>query len=140
MDADMILQADIVELFDLFDQKYAIQVVDGPAKFERPSMMLFNNAKCLTLTPEWIDDERNMPQKLEWGDVGFLPNEWNHCIGYEAKKEAKLLHYTQGIPFWPETKNCDFSEEWWEEMNVAMSTVSWEELMGKSVHAPLVKK
>jgi hypothetical protein len=139
MDADMILQDDIVELFNLADSRYAVQVVDG-LRFERPSMMLFNNDKCKTLTPEWIDDEANKPHMLEWGEVGFLPGEWNHCVGYQEKKEAKLIHYTQGIPFWPETKNCDYSEEWWEEMNVALSTVSWNELMGKSVHAPLVKK
>ena len=134
----MILQDDIVELFNLSDKRYAVQVVDG-LRFERPSLMLFNNSKCKTLTPEWIDDEQNQPQLLEWGKVGYLPDEWNHCVGYQDKKEAKLIHYTQGIPYFPETKNCDYSQEWWDEMNTALGTVSWQELMGSSVHANAVK-
>jgi hypothetical protein len=137
LDADMLVLDDISKLFDLADEKYAVMVVKNPKlRFEWPSLMLFNNAKCKKLTPEWIDNNNNVPQTFEWGEVGALPSEWNHCVGYDApRNDAKLVHYTQGIPCFPEVSDSEYKKEWMDELNACNSTVTWAEIMGRSVHA-----
>lgn len=135
LDADMLLQADVAELFALHDPQYAVQVVDCPKRFERPSMMLFNNAKCRVLTPEYVQTQS--PHALEWGSVGFLPKEWNNCLGYEPlNPDAKLLHYTMGIPAFEETQHIGAVDEWFAEFKAGNHSCSYQELMGQSVHKP----
>jgi hypothetical protein len=134
LDADMIVLEDIKELFDLADERYAVQVVKAKQRFEWPSMMLFNCDKCTALTPEFI--ESGSPQNLSWGEVGELPKEWNHCVGYdEPNPDAKLIHYTMGIPAFKEVQHLERTDDWFQEMKAANSTVGYQELMGKSVHA-----
>lgn len=135
VDADILCRADI---YDLPDTDAAVSVVvnkDPQLAYERPSVMLFNCAKCRDLTPEYI--ETGNPQTLEWaGSVGELPKEWNHLVGYDQPNpEAKIVHFTQGIPCFPETKDSEFAEEWLAEHRMMNGTVSWAEIMGKSVHA-----
>lgn len=140
MDADMLCLGDICELESHLQPDCAVHVVDTLVKFERPSLMLFNNALCKTLTPAYI--ESHQPQSLAWaeGKIGSLPAEWNHCVGYSApRKDAKLVHYTAGIPCWPETADCEYAEEWKREFQASCSTVTWESLMGNSVHAQMVR-
>lgn len=134
LDADMIVLEDIKELFDLADDRYAVQVVKAKQRFEWPSMMLLNCEKCTALTPEFI--ENGTPQNLSWGEVGELPKEWNHCVGYdEPNLDAKLIHYTMGIPAFKEVQHLERTDDWFQEMKAANSTVGYQELMGKSVHA-----
>jgi hypothetical protein len=133
---------DVHELNALVTGEHAVYVAQHQQRFEWPSMMLFDNAKCEALTPEWIDDEANAPQKLAWAEsIGAIPPEWNVCVGYDSYvPKAKLAHFTQGIPIFPEVRNCDYSGTWWDEYRNMISTVSWLELMGKSVHAEPVLK
>lgn len=135
LDADILCLSDIAELFALNDYSKAVQVSQNKLRFEWPSVMLFNCDKCWKLTPETIDNEDFKPQALEWGSVGDLPSEWNHLVGYDEPKPAKLIHFTQGIPLFPEVRDCEYSKEWILEANKANSSVSWKELMGNSVHA-----
>lgn len=136
----MVVRADIEELFYLADSQYAVQVVDTPKKFERPSLMLFNCARCEQLTPQWIDDENNHPQALDWGPVGYLPKEWNNCIGYEpADPEAKIVHYTTGIPVFEEVEGLGHETTWRDELRAATATVPWQDIMGGSVHAEMLR-
>lgn len=138
LDADMLARADIAELFELADRRYAVQVVKCSRRFEWPSLMLFNCAACKILTPEFI--EQAEPQALGWGNVGELPREWNHCIGYDDPREdAKLLHYTAGIPVFEEVKHLGHAQVWQQELRAATHTVPWEILMGNSVHAESMK-
>lgn len=140
IDSDMLLNADILELFDL-DGGHAVSVVpfDGQLTFERPSVMLFNCDQCEKLTPDYIDDESNHPQSLEWVDsIGALPQEWNHLVGYSEPQDAKLIHYTQGVPGFKECRYCEYADLWFEELKVVKSHCSWIEIMGSSVHAPHV--
>lgn len=136
LDADMLVLADIEELFQLADSQYAVQVVKCKHRFEWPSLMLFNCERCEKLTPEYI--EANHPQSFEWGEVGELPAEWNHCVGYDKPAEAKLYHYTMGIPAFKEVQHLGYTEEWVKELRASCSTVSWDELMGGSVHAQML--
>jgi hypothetical protein len=135
MDADIVVTGDIAELFTQADQQYAVQVNQEQPKFEWPSVMLFNNANCRDLTPEWIDDEANKPQALGWGPVGSFSPEWNQCVGYTDVANAKLYHYTQGLPCWYETRGHEEDRHWLKALQEMQYTVSWKELMGTSVHA-----
>lgn len=139
MDADIVVTSDIGELLDCADYNQAVQVMQKQPRFEWPSVMLFNNAKCTNLTPEFVDDPLNNLFDLNWArSVGELPEEWNHCVGYQEPKPAKLYHYTQGIPVWDETNgNHPQDEIWHSEYQRGCSTVPWKDLMGSSVHAKL---
>ena len=133
LDSDMIVLSNLNELVPYMED---IAVVKHPKlKFEWTSMILFNNEKCKILTPLYVESKQ--PQTLEWASqIGELSSEWNHCVGYDKPRtNAKIVHFTQGIPYWLETKNCEYSKEWFEEYNYMTHTVSWIELMGNSVHA-----
>jgi len=140
LDADMLLQADINELETLINPDDAVSVVKSANRFEWPSMMVFNNEKCKTLTADYINDETNHPSDFSWaGSVGELPSEWNFTVGYDKPiEQPKLIHYTAGIPHFPETKDCDHAEAWTKEFDSMVGNCSWLELMGDSVHAELV--
>lgn len=139
VDADVLFRADVAELGEPEAQ---VSVVDhaGERLYECPAIMLFNCAKCEVLTPEFVETDKN-PLNLKWtAEIGHLPPEWNHLVGYDApRQDAKIVHFTQGIPCFSETKNAEFSEEWHKVARQCMSTVSWEAIMGSSVHRQFVK-
>lgn len=135
MDADMIVQGDIAELFELGGMN-AVSVVQDQERFEWPSMMLFNCSACLRLTPEFIDDKKNQLFDLAWAPyVGSLPKEWNSVLGYgPVEGKPKLLHWTRGIPVWEETQGLPQDEVWFSELEAANSTCAYNDLMAKSIH------
>jgi hypothetical protein len=138
VDGDVLCRADIYEMLEVADPEPAVSVVvnkDHKLAYERPSVMLFNCAKCQALTPEYI--ETGNPQTLEWaGSIGELPAIYNVLVGYdEPDPIAKIVHFTQGIPCFPETKDSPFAEEWMAEHRMMNGTVSWAQIMGRSVHA-----
>ena len=136
IDSDMLLLGDIAELFDSATGA-SVDVVPfaGNFAFERPSVMLFNCSECRDLTPELI--ETGTPQDFSWAkSVGKLSALWNHLVGYAPyNPDAKLIHYTQGVPGYKECRKCDYSDEWFAEKEVMLSHCSWLEIMGNSVHA-----
>ena len=146
MDADTLVRGDISEL--PWGNDEAVSVVPHTVVnknghqvsvlFERNAVMLFNNEKCGKLTPEYIDNLGNSPNRIsEWAEsVGTLPKEWNHLVGYDTPNvDAKIAHFTMGIPCFPETKDDEFGDEWREAHRQMNGTVPWREIMGKSVHA-----
>ena len=139
MDADVIVDGDVAELNELADPEAAVSVVKNARRFEWPSVMVFNNALCRALTPEYV--EQHDPFGFGWANkVGALPPDWNHLVGYDkAETEPKLLHYTQGIPCWPETEGSEYAKNWHSEHSFMNSTCSYADLMGSSVHDKHVK-
>ena len=79
------------------------------------------------------------PHTIDWLSedlVGDLPREWNHLVGYDApRSDAKLIHYTQGMPIFEETKGSEYAEAWKKEHAKANQTMGWQDLMARSVHA-----
>lgn len=148
VDADILCMGDIDEL--PWETDHAVSVVKHATvtkngqqvnvQFERPSVMLFNCDQCPPLSLDLI--EHGTPQKLEtWAhSVGELPREWNYLVGYDTGGGAKLAHFTQGIPIFPETEKDEFAAEYRAEMELAGSTCSWQEIMGNSVHAKWKQK
>jgi hypothetical protein len=62
----------------------------------------------------WIDERL----------IGDLPLEWNWLVGeYEYNRNAKMVHYTLGGPYFPEYRNCDYAQEWFAEYD-AMRNVA----------------
>jgi hypothetical protein len=145
LDIDMMARADIAELFAMADDRYAVMVVKHPPehRYEWTSMMLLNCRKCSVLTPEYVQVSGGL-HKITWApeeEIGEIPAEWNHLVGYDyPRPDAKLVHFTQGVPAFVETKDCEYGEEWRQVASSAFSSVSWHELMGNSVHAQFVQE
>lgn len=134
MDADMVVTGDIADLFDTADMS-AVCVMQDQPRFEWASMMLFNCGACRRLSPEFIEDPKNALFDLEWAPyVGALPARWNHCVGIQEPTEADLYHFTQGLPCWHETRGLPEDAVWDAESAAMLHTVTWRELLGKSVH------
>ncbi|WP_417527273.1 hypothetical protein [Marinomonas shanghaiensis] len=137
-DNDVIAQDDIVKLWNLRDEKYAVMVVKHAhnpvesvkflnmpqTRYEKKnwsSIMLFNNAKCRILTPDYVNTASGLDlHQFKWLEndhlIGSLPMEWNHLVGYnEPNPNAKLVHYTIGGPYFTDYSNCEFSQAWWSE-------------------------
>lgn len=139
IDSDFICQGDIAELlaYPLAYPDQDVFVSKNKLRFEWASLMVFNNAHCKILTPEYVDNINNQCFDFSWAqNVGDLPATWNHLVGYdEPNPNAKMIHYTQGIPCWPETKECEHSDSWWKFAKTVLASVSFKDLMGNSVHA-----
>lgn len=144
LDIDMLVQGDIAELFNFADEKYAVMVSKNNIRFEWASAMLFNCDQCTTLSPAFIEDKNNQGlHTLSWvapEKIGDLPGEWNHLVGYDKPRDdAKLVHFTQGIPCFPETIHLsEYSSQWHNEHKITNSAFPWIELMGRSVHAKVM--
>lgn len=135
MDNDIICQADIAELFDLRRPYYSVmcckhyQIVKDDTKFlghkqteydckNWSSLMLFNNALCTNLLPDYVNTAPGLDlHQFKWtfpGRIGSIPLEWNHLVDNENQSDytPKMIHYTNGGPYYEKTKDCGYSEEW----------------------------
>ena len=138
MDCDMLMLDDIASLFRLRDDGYAVMVVkhdhvpretvkflgEPQSKYQKKnwsSVMLFNNAKCRALTPAYVDSASGLElHQFKWLEsddlIGALPDRWNHLVGYNApRRDAALVHYTLGGPYFDEYRDCEYAEAWRRE-------------------------
>jgi len=144
MDCDMLVLDDIARLWALRDERYAVQVVKHvhvpkedvkflgavQTKYEKKnwsSVMLMNCAKCTALTPEYVNTATGLQlHQFKWLDddslIGELPSRWNHLVGYDApRKDASLVHYTIGGPYFEEYAQCEYAREWWHERELMLA-------------------
>lgn len=135
MDCDMLARADIAELWALRDDKYAAMCVkhdyvpkietkflgQTQTKYEKKnwsSMILFNNAKCTALSKEFVNKATGLQlHQFKWlesdDQIGEVPVVWNYLVNeYDRREDAKLVHFTDGGPYFDEYKNDDYAEEW----------------------------
>lgn len=139
MDCDMLCISDIAELWALQREEFAVMCVkhdyqpNGGLKFLNQiqtkyekknwsSVMLFNNEKCFSLTPEVVESASGLYlHQFKWlsGDnqIGSLPLEWNYLVGEPAGSVTvpKLIHYTLGGPYFDEYINCEHADLWRDE-------------------------
>jgi lipopolysaccharide biosynthesis glycosyltransferase len=139
IDGDMIVRADIAELWDLRDYTVDVQVVKHDyqtrmaekylgAKNENyprknwSSVILWNcqNPANKRLTPQFIEKATGAElHRFTWikdERIGELPREWNWLPDeYGANPAAKLLHYTLGAPCFHEFATTDQADEWHRE-------------------------
>lgn len=135
MDCDMLMTADINELWRLRDDSYAVQLCKHDyqpktdtkflgqiqTKYEKKnwsSFMLLNCKKCTTLTPDYVMKASGLElHQFKWLEsddlIGDLPLEWNWLAGeYNHKDDVKCIHYTDGGPWFDDYKDCDYSTDW----------------------------
>ena len=140
MDCDMLMLDDIARLWALRDERYAVMVVkhqhvpkedtkflnEPQTRYDKKnwsSVMLFNNARCTALTPDYVNTASGLElHQFKWlgddGLIGELPARWNHLVGYDAPRpDAALVHYTLGGPYFEAYRNCEYSGEWISERN-----------------------
>ena len=140
MDCDMLVLEDIVKLWALRDDKYAVMCVKHDhvpkektkflgaqqTKYEKKnwsSVMLFNCAKCTALTPDYVNSASGLDlHRFNWlGDddlIGEIPHRWNLLVGYDQSipvDEVSNLHYTIGGPYFHDYKDIDYAAEWFAE-------------------------
>ena len=83
-------------------------------------MMIFNNAKCTALSPDYVNSATGLElHQFKWLEsedlIGNLGVEWNHLVGeYEYNESAKLVHYTEGGPYFKNYKDCHYADEWFD--------------------------
>lgn len=147
MDCDMLVLDDIANLWKLRDDRYAVMVVKHnhvpreKVKFlGRPqstydkknwsSVMLFNNARCRALSPEYVNRASGLElHQFKWlGNdnlIGALPERWNHLVGYNApRQDAALVHFTIGGPYFDAFRECEYSREWFAERDAMLRVAS----------------
>ena len=139
MDCDMLMFEDISKLWRMRDDSKAIQVCKHDytpkeskkflgqvqTKYEKKnwsSFMLMNCKKCTTLTPDYVNKASGLElHQFKWleGDhlIGDLPLEWNWLVGeYEYKEDVNNVHYTKGGPWFEEYAKCDYSQDWFKNL------------------------
>jgi lipopolysaccharide biosynthesis glycosyltransferase len=137
MDCDMLARADFAQLFALADDRYAVMVAKHDytpcadikfsghvqTKYEKKnwsSVVLFNNARCRALTPDFVNTATGLElHQFKWLEsdeqIGSLPLEWNWLVGeYDYNPDAKVAHYTLGGPYFPAYAGTDYGDEWRE--------------------------
>lgn len=81
------------------------------------SLMVFTNSRCQALTPEYVNTASGLDlHRFNWlkdDQIGALPLEWNWLVGeYEPNPDAKILHYTNGGPWFTDHRKCDHAADW----------------------------
>ncbi len=140
-DCDFLFTIDVNEVFNLADDKYAVMVVkhdyspksdikmDNRPNYVMPrknwsSFILYNcehpNNKKLdvnlvnTMTPEYL-------HRFMWLDdkfIGSLDYTYNWLVGYYNETDTikpKILHYTDGGPWFDNYINVEYNELWKKE-------------------------
>ena len=148
--ADMLIQADVAELWAMRDHQTPVKVVHHPeyqpaqSKFLNQlnppyprknwsSVILYwcDHAYTRRLTPSFIASRTGAQlHRFEWIDkdkwIGDLPPEWNVLVGEPTARpeNPKLLHYTLGIPAFPGYSGSEYADEWWSEYRAMQTPIS----------------
>jgi len=106
------------------ERKFLGQIQTKYSKKNWSSVMLFNNKMCKKLNPHYVGRASGLElHQFHWTEpelVGRLSKEWNHLVGeYEPNPNAKLIHFTLGGPYFTGYEHCEYSEEWFEELEKA---------------------
>ena len=141
MDCDMLVRADLYDLLALTSRCVDVSVVKhdyvpnskdkflGNKQVAYPrknwsSLMVFNNytSACRSLTPEYVSRASGADlHRFLWcrdERIGELPREWNHLVGeYPQNRKAKIVHFTLGTPCFKGYDYCEYSMEWYAELD-----------------------
>ena len=144
MDCDMLMRDDIAKLWALRDERYAVMVVKHehvPRETEKflgmpqtryekknwSSVMLFNNARCAALTPQYVNSASGLElHQFKWleseDEIGALPSRWNHLVDYDPPREdAALVHFTLGGPYFRNYAACEHADDWRRERELMLA-------------------
>jgi lipopolysaccharide biosynthesis glycosyltransferase len=147
-DCDFVWTADVSELFAQADDRYAVMVVkhdytpppgvkmDNQKQMPYPrknwsSMILWNCAHPANraVTPELVNKETGQYlHRFSWlkdEEIGSVDHSWNWLVGwYKEPKdgEPKVLHYTEGGPWFKEYRDCEYNDVWKKYLSNMLKT------------------
>ena len=148
-DCDILFLNSIEELFSQVDDRYAVMCVqhdynpkgstkmDGRLQSIYPrknwsSLVLWNcgHPSNKKITLELVNDSNTTGKYLhrfswlEDKEIGEISHEWNWLVGwYKEPKDGspKAIHYTEGGPWFPEYRFCDYHDIWKKKLFEMMS-------------------
>jgi lipopolysaccharide biosynthesis glycosyltransferase len=138
VDCDVLFLKSPKELFALANDNYAVMVakhdyrptqktkMDGKIQHVYPrknwsSVVLFNCAhpSNRALTQEIVNTETGQfLHQFMWltdDEIGEIPREWNWLVDWYQEPgdgQPKLLHFTEGGPWFDKYSNCSYSDKW----------------------------
>ena len=140
VDCDTLFTTDVTDLLMELDNDRAVYVVkheytpqntikmDGKIQHIYPrknwsSFILFNGShpSVRALTPEMVNTRSPIDlHRFAWTSdesIGALSSDWNFLVGdYKAPaKIPKMIHYTNGGPWFDDWQNVDFADLWLAE-------------------------
>ena len=149
-DCDLLFLSPIEELFSLIDDKYAVMCVqhdynpkgntkmDGRAQSIYPrknwsSLVLWNcsHPSNKKVTSDLVNDPNTTGKYLhrfswlEDDEIGAISHEWNWLVGWYKEPQdgsPKAIHYTEGGPWFPEYRFCDYHDIWKKKLIEMMDT------------------
>jgi hypothetical protein len=148
MDCDMLCRADIAGLMQEAERqadkavlvckhdyvprtqrKFLDQVQTRYARKNWSSVMLFNNARCRSLSADYVNSASGLDlHRFAWTEdaaIGELPLEWNWLVGeYAYNAGARIVHFTIGGPYFEAYRDCDYADEWFAEFESMRQCVS----------------
>ena len=134
--SDMMLRGDIAAFYELINPFTAVQVVKHDYKTKSPrkyvgtimesdnldyprknwSSVMIMNCSHSSWRRISMDDpvtELHRFYNIQDEHIGDLPIEWNHLVGeYDFNPQARLVHFTLGIPGFSHYAHCDYASEW----------------------------
>jgi lipopolysaccharide biosynthesis glycosyltransferase len=141
IDCDFVFRCDVKEIFDQLDDRYAIMCaqhdytpaegvkMDGQQQTVYPrknwsSMMLINcgHPSNRVLIKEVVNSPRRSGaffHRFTWlkdEEIGQLSHEYNWLVGwYQEPRDGnpKVLHYTEGGPWFTEYEECEYAVDWY---------------------------
>ena len=149
-DCDLLFLKPVEELFSLVDDKYAVMCVqhdyapkgntkmDGRIQSIYPrknwsSLVLWNcdHPSNKKVTLDLINDPNTTGKYLHrfsWlkdDEIGRITHEWNWLVGWYKEPEdgsPKAIHYTEGGPWFPEYRFCDYHDVWKQKLLEMINT------------------
>lgn len=143
-DGDMLCRADINELWEMRDPHCAAMVVKHNYKTKHPQKYLGTSMQTVNadyprknwssvilwncehpcnriLTPLFVMAAKGWQlhrfEHLDDSDIGELPKEWNWLAEeYDPNPDAKLVHYTCGVPAIARYANSEHAKEWFDTL------------------------
>ncbi len=135
LDCDMLVLHDLAALWSLRDPRYALQVVKHAhhpredtkflgqvqTRYEKKnwsSVMLFNNARCRRLSPDYVNSASGLElHQFKWlegeHEIGALPPRWNFLVGHDPPvPDIALLHFTTGGPYFSDFADTPYADVW----------------------------
>ncbi len=140
-DCDFLWLADIAELIELADDRYAVMCVphdhrpeentkmEGAVQTRYPrknwsSMVMYNcgHSANQVLTAEVVNRETGAYlHRFQWLEdhmIGSLPETWNWLEGWSDKPDAghpNVIHYTRGGPWFENWRDVEYADLWLAE-------------------------
>ena len=141
VDCDFLFTADIVDLFSLADDRYAVMCVkhdyrptetvkmDGAVQTVYPrknwsSMVLWNcsHPANRVVTPETVNNQTaSFLHRFQWLSddlIGEVSETWNWLEGWSQRPKdgpPKAIHFTRGGPWFENCQRVDYAQLWLEE-------------------------